>query len=60
MIEETKTEAGKRKIPITDGVADMFAASIEDREAPKNEQLIDGYGVFLFYDDRGLSLVAMH
>lgn len=59
-IEETKTDAGKRKIPITDDVAEMFQAIIEDRQAPKHEQLIDGYGGFLFYDDNGMPLVAMH
>ncbi len=59
-IEETKTDAGKRKIPITDDVADMFQAIIEDRQAPKHEQLIDGYGGFLFYDENGKPLVAMH
>ena len=59
-IEETKTEAGKRKIPITEEVADMFRAIIEDRVAPKNEKLIDGYGGFLFYDEQGMPLVAMH
>ncbi len=58
--EETKTEAGKRKIPITEDVADMFRVIIEDREPPKKEKLTDGYGGFLFYDDRGLPLVAMH
>ena len=31
IIEETKTEAGKRKIPITEDVAQMFHAIIEDR-----------------------------
>lgn len=59
-IEETKTDAGKRKIPITDDVAEMFQAIIEDRQAPKHEQLIDGYGGFLFYDENGKPLVAMH
>ena len=59
-IEETKTDAGKRKIPITDDGAEMFQAIIEDRQAPKHEQLIDGYGGFLFYDDNGMPLVAMH
>lgn len=60
IIEETKTEAGKRKIPITEDVAQMFQAIIEDREPPKLEKLIDGYTGFLFYDDDGNPLVAMH
>lgn len=60
IIEETKTEAGKRKIPITEDVAQMFQAIIEDREPPKLEKVIDGYTGSLFYDDDGNPLVAMH
>lgn len=60
VIEETKTDAGKRKIPITEDVAMMFQAIIEDREPPKLEKVIDGYTGFLFYDDDGNPLVAMH
>ena len=60
IIEETKTEAGKRKIPITEDVAQMFQAIIDDREPPKLEKVIDGYTGFLFYDDDGNPLVAMH
>ena len=60
IIEETKTEAGKRKIPITEDVAQMFQAIIEDRESPKMEKVIDGYTGFLFYDEDGNPLVAMH
>ena len=60
IIVETKTDAGKRKIPITDDVAAMFQAIIEDREAPAVEKIIDGYSGFLFYDKEGKPLVAMH
>ena len=60
IIEETKTEAGKRKMPITEDVAQMFQAIIEDREPPKLEKVIDGHTGFLFYDDEGDPLVAMH
>ena len=60
IIETTKTEAGKRKIPITEEVAMMFQAIIEDREPPKTEKVIDGYTGFLFYDNDGNPLVAMH
>ena len=60
VIEETKTDAGKRKIPITEDVAQMFRAIIEDREPPKMEKVIDGHTGFLFYDDDGNPLVAMH
>ena len=60
IIEDTKTEAGKRKIPITDDVAQMFAAIIEDRIPPKVDRVIDGYSGFLFYDEKDMPLVAMH
>lgn len=60
VIEETKTDAGKRKIPITEDVAMMFQAIIEDRVPPKMEKVIDGHTGFLFYDDDGNPLVAMH
>lgn len=60
IIETTKTDAGTRKIPITEDVADMFRAIIEDRVPPKTEKVIDGYTGFLFYDDEGNPLVAMH
>ncbi|WP_243238431.1 relaxase/mobilization nuclease domain-containing protein [Roseburia lenta] len=59
-IETTKTDAGTRVLPITEDVAQMFQAIIEDRNAPKVEKTIDGYSGFLFYDDNGMPLVAMH
>ena len=60
IIETTKTDAGTRVLPITENVAQMFQAIIEDRNAPKMEKAIDGYSGFLFYDDNGMPLVAMH
>ena len=33
---------------------------LENRTAPKVEKAIDGYSGFLFYDDNGMPLVAMH
>ena len=60
IIETTKTDAGTRVLPITEDVAQMFQAIIEDRNASKVEKAIDGYSGFLFYDDNGMPLVAMH
>ena len=60
IIETTKTDAGTRVLPITEDVAQMFQAIIEDRNAPKVEKANDGYSGFLFYDDNGMPLVAMH
>ena len=47
-------------IGMEENVAQMFQAIIEDRNAPKVEKAIDGYSGFLFYDDNGMPLVAMH
>ena len=60
IVETTKTDAGTRVLPITEDVAQMFQAIIEDRNAPKVEKSIDGYSGFLFCDDNGMPLVAMH
>ena len=60
IIETTKTDAGTRVLPITEDVAQMFQAIIEDRNSPKIEKSIDGYSGFLFYDDNGMPLVAMY
>ena len=54
IIETTKTDAGTRVLPITEDVAQMFQAIIEDRNAPKVEKSIDGYSGLLFYDDNGM------
>ena len=59
-VEQTKTEAGRRVIPITEDVAECFRAIIEDRPAPKREKMIDGYTGFLFLDKNDNPLVAMH
>ncbi len=60
IIETTKTDAGTRVLPITENVSQMFQTIIENRNAPKVEKSIDGYNGFLFYDDNGMPLVAMH
>ena len=59
-IETTKTNAGTRKIPMTEEVYRCFQAIVEDRETPRTEIMIDGYTGFLFLDKDGLPLVAMH
>ena len=38
----------------------LRVAATADRNAPKVEISIDGYSGFLFYDDNGMPLVAMH
>lgn len=60
VIEATKTNAGTRKLPMTDDVWYMFQAIIDDRPKRMKEIMIDGHIGFLFRDDRGLPLVALH
>lgn len=56
----TKTDAGTRKLPITQDVADCFRAILEDRKKPKYEKMIKGHTGFLFLDKNGNPEVAMH
>ena len=60
VIESTKTNAGTRKLPMSEDVFRCFQAIIEDREAPRYERVVDGYTGFLFTDKEGIPLVAMH
>lgn len=60
VIQETKTNTGTRKIPMTDEVFYCFQAILEDRPKPKVEKMVDGYSGFLFLDKDGMPLVAMH
>ena len=60
VIQSTKTNAGKRQIPITEAVARCFQAIIENRGKPKKEQFVDGYCGFLYFDENGMPLVALH
>ena len=60
VIQSTKTNAGKRQIPITEDVERCFQAIIEDRGKPKKEKFVDGYCGFLYFDENGMPLVALH
>lgn len=60
VIEATKTNAGTRKLPMTEDVFRCFQAIIEDREKLRFEKMVDGHTGFLFTDKEGLPLVAMH
>ena len=54
LVTSTKTNAGTRKIPKTEGVFPCFQAIIEDREAPMFEKMIEGHTEFLFLDAQGM------
>lgn len=60
VVEATKTNAGTRKLPMTEDVFRCFQAIIEDRERPKIEKVVDGHSGFLFLDKNGMPLIAMH
>ena len=60
MIESTKTNAGTRKLPMTEEVFRCFQAILEDREAPRVEKMVGGYTGFLYLDKNGMPEVAMH
>ncbi len=51
-IEETKTNAGIRVLPMSDEVHEAFKRVISNRPKPKIEVMIDGYSGFLFLDDK--------
>lgn len=53
-------DAGTRKLPMTEEVFRCFQAILEDREPPAVEPMVDGHVGFLYLDDQGLPLVAMH
>ena len=48
------------ELPMTEDVAKMFMAILQDREMPRFDKGVDGYTGFLFYDKNGLPEVAMH
>lgn len=60
VIEATKTNAGTRKLPMTEDVYQMFQAIIEDRPTDLPEIMVQGYAGFLFRDKNGMPEVAMH
>lgn len=57
-IEQTKTTAGTRVLPMGDEVYEAFKRIISSRKKPKVEQMIDGVSGFLFLDDKGKPMLA--
>lgn len=57
-IEQTKTTAGTRVLPMSDEVYEAFKRIISSRKKPKVEQMIDGVSGFLFLDDKGKPMLA--
>ena len=60
LIEDTKTNAGKRVLPMTDEVCECFRVIIQNRSDIKNEPMIAGRTGFLYLDKNGMPMVALH
>ena len=60
IIEPTKTNAGKRVLPMTQDVYECFQTILKNRKAPKKEPMIDKYVGFLYLDKNGMPMVALH
>lgn len=57
-IEDTKTYAGRRVLPMSDEVYEAFQRVLATRKKPKVEYMIDGQAGFLFLDDKGKPMKA--
>lgn len=60
LIEDTKTNAGTRVLPMTEEVYACFENIIRNRPKPKVEPIIGGQSGFLFLDKNGMPMVALH
>lgn len=60
VIEEPKTDTGKRYVPMTEEVAECFRNIIRHRPNPVVEPMVDGYTGFLFLDKNDMPMVALH
>ena len=59
-IEETKTESGKRVLPMTPDVEECFKRIVCNRKPPKTEPMIDGRTGFLYFDKDGSVVYSLH
>ena len=60
IIESTKTNAGTRKLPMTEDVYQTFKRILQNRPTDLPEIMVAGYCGFLFRDKKGMPEVAMH
>ena len=59
-IEETKTESGKRVLPMSAEVEECFRKIIARRRPPDVEPMIDGKTGFLYFDKDGSVVYSLH
>lgn len=60
IIQETKTNAGTRILPMDNEVYECFKRIIANRKAPKIEPMVEGYSGFLYLDKNDMPMVALH
>lgn len=65
IIQDTKTNAGTRVIPVTEDVLECLKKILEKRKLPENEAGVTDfrgkvYKEFLYYDRNGMPMVALH
>lgn len=60
VIEQTKTNSGKRVLPMTPEVYECFKTILKKRKAPKKEPMIGKYVGFLYLDKNGMPMVVLH
>lgn len=60
VIEQTKTNSGKRVLPMTSEVYECFKTILKKRKAPKKEPMIGKYVGFLYLDKNGMPMIALH
>lgn len=58
IIEQPKTEAGIRTIPMQEEVCECFKRIIQNRRKPKIESMVDGKVGFLYLDKNEMPMVA--
>lgn len=60
IIQETKTNAGTRVLPMDNEVYECFKRIIANRKAPKIEPMVEGHSGFLYLDKNDMPMVALH
>ena len=60
VIEEPKTIAGIREVPMSPEVEEAFHRILKARKKPKAEPIVDGYCGFLYLDKNDMPMVALH
>ena len=60
VIEDTKTNCGTRKIPVTEDVYVSFRLIIQNRPKTQSEPMIGGKCGSLYLDKNDMPMVALH